>query len=71
MPFEYVPMSRPVVPTVLRQLAYQENMIVADPGADPDGWKSLEPVVVNGSLFKTVPVTATCRVSFLMITSVM
>ncbi|TFK94068.1 hypothetical protein K466DRAFT_477317 [Polyporus arcularius HHB13444] len=63
VPFKYVPLARPSAPTILRQLAYQQNTPVVEPLGDPAGWKTLEAVTVDGMLFKTVAVTAHCRLS--------
>lgn len=63
VPFKYVPLARPSAPTILRQLAYQQNTPVVGPFGDPAGWKTLEAVTVDGMLFKMVAVTAHCRVS--------
>ncbi len=62
MPLTYIPLARPSPPTILRQLAYQEDHPLVGPDGDPDGWKALELVKIEGFLFKTVRVQATCDV---------
>ncbi|EAU85673.2 hypothetical protein CC1G_10945 [Coprinopsis cinerea okayama7 len=61
--FGYVPSTRPEPPSLLRQLAYQENLPLPDPATDPEGWKTLRPVSVRGFMFKTRPVEARCTLS--------
>ncbi|RPD60021.1 hypothetical protein L226DRAFT_486562 [Lentinus tigrinus ALCF2SS1-7] len=63
VPFKYVPLARPGASTILRQLAYQQNSPVVGPDGDPGGWKTLEPAMVDGILFKTMFVTAKCLLS--------
>ena len=63
VPFNYIPLARPSPPTILRQLAYQQGQPLVGPEGDPDGWKTLDPVQVVGTLFKTVTVEAQCTVS--------
>ncbi|KAI0714275.1 hypothetical protein C8T65DRAFT_573497 [Cerioporus squamosus] len=63
VPFKYVPLARPSAPTILRQLAYQQNTPVVGSDGDPAGWKTLEPITVDGVLFKTMAVAAQCRLS--------
>lgn len=61
--FEYTPLLRPVQPSILRQIAALENHPLIGPDGDPEGWKTLEPVVLRGKVFSTRPVEATCIVS--------
>ena len=63
MPIQYVPLARPCAPTILRQLAYQQNSPIVGPSNDPDGWKTLETVIVDGMLFRSIRVSARCTVS--------
>ncbi|KAI0359923.1 hypothetical protein OH77DRAFT_1419286 [Trametes cingulata] len=60
VPLTYVPLARPSPPTVLRQLAYQEDHPLVGPDGDPDGWKVLGPVRFDGVLFKSVPIEVEC-----------
>ncbi|OJT03374.1 hypothetical protein TRAPUB_6043 [Trametes pubescens] len=62
VPLTYIPLARPSPPTILRQLAYQEDHPLVGPDGDPDGWKALELVKIEGFLFKTVRVQATCDI---------
>ncbi|KAI0833421.1 hypothetical protein BC628DRAFT_1414218 [Trametes gibbosa] len=62
VPLTYIPLARPSAPTIIRQLAYQEEHPLVGPDGDPDGWKALTPVVVPGVLFKTIPVEARCSI---------
>ncbi|KAI1797174.1 hypothetical protein LXA43DRAFT_877820 [Ganoderma leucocontextum] len=61
--FDYVPLARPSPPTILRQLAYQQDTAIVGPDDDPEGWKTLEPMKLNGRLFKKIPVEALCTLS--------
>ncbi|PIL35629.1 hypothetical protein GSI_02357 [Ganoderma sinense ZZ0214-1] len=63
VPFDYVPLARPSPPTILRQLAYQQDAEIVGPEGDPEGWKSFDPIKIEGVLFKKVPVKALCRLS--------
>ncbi|KAH9850287.1 hypothetical protein C2E23DRAFT_735463 [Lenzites betulinus] len=62
VPLTYIPLARPSAPTIIRQLAYQEEHPLVGPDGDPDGWKALDTVKVRGVLFKTIPVEAKCRI---------
>ncbi|KAJ6624071.1 hypothetical protein B0H10DRAFT_1785488 [Mycena sp. CBHHK59/15] len=61
--FAYVPATRPPPPSLLRQLAYQENSPLLGPDADPTGWEQLPPFTVRGVVFSTRPVEAVCNFS--------
>ncbi|KAI0368609.1 hypothetical protein BV20DRAFT_968964 [Pilatotrama ljubarskyi] len=61
VPLTYIPLARPSPPTILRQLAYQEDHPLVGPDGDPDGWKALGPISVDGVLFKTMSVEAECK----------
>lgn len=61
--FGYVPSSRPDTPSVLRQASYAQNLPLMGPDADPEGWRTYDPVVVRGVMFKTRPVQVACAVS--------
>lgn len=62
IPINYVPALRPAAPSLLRQLAYQQNTALLGPGSDPDGWHTLPTVVVKGRLGGKRDVTAQCTV---------
>lgn len=64
MPLNYVPLARPSPPTILRQLAYQQNASIIGPDGDPEGWKTYEPVKIEGVLFKKISVEALCTVRY-------
>jgi hypothetical protein len=59
----YVPCIRPEPPSPLRQLAYQEGSPIMGPDIDTDGWKTLESVSINGTVFNDRLVKAKCTVS--------
>ncbi|KAF8150704.1 hypothetical protein B0H34DRAFT_149037 [Crassisporium funariophilum] len=61
--FGYVPSSRPDPPSMLRQLAYQQFLPLPGPSSDPEGWKTVRPVAVRGTMFKTHRVDAKCTLS--------
>lgn len=61
--FGYVPSSRPELPSMLRQLAYQQNTPLPGPHYDPQGWKSLRPVPTRGVMYKSRRVEVQCTVS--------
>ena len=67
MPLNYVPLARPSPPTILRQLAYQQDASIIGPDGDPDGWKTYEPVKMEGVLFKKISVEAFCTVRYSML----
>lgn len=48
-----------------RRIAYQEHSPLVGPDGDPQGWRTLEPVTVVGSVFntRTVRVQYTVRPS--------
>jgi len=58
----YVSCTKPDPPTMLRQLAYQENSPLLGPEADPEGWKSM-PFQVRGTIFNARTVQANCILS--------
>lgn len=59
----YIILSKPGLPSLFRQLAYQENSPLLGPDADPEGWLTFDPVNLQGKIFKKRHVNATCRVS--------
>ncbi|KAK0433458.1 hypothetical protein EV421DRAFT_2023516 [Armillaria borealis] len=56
----YVPMIRPGPPTILCQLAYQENSPLPGPEVDPEGWQQLPPALLKGTVFKDQEVEIQC-----------
>ncbi|TBU33570.1 hypothetical protein BD311DRAFT_774613 [Dichomitus squalens] len=64
VPIVYVPLARPGPPTILRQLAYQQCITIPGPDVDPVGWKTSEPVKVEGTLFKTIQLEALCTLTY-------
>jgi hypothetical protein len=65
----YVALAKPGPPSLLRQLAYQENSPLAGPDVDPEGWKTLETVTIQGKIFDTRVVTVKCSVCSLDVLS--
>ncbi|OCH94826.1 hypothetical protein OBBRIDRAFT_788829 [Obba rivulosa] len=63
VPIMYIPQLRPCAPSILRQLAYQEQSPILGPERDSEGWRALHPVVIRGTLFKTRPVEVICTLS--------
>jgi hypothetical protein len=61
--FAYVPRTKPEQPTLLRQIAYRELSPLPGPESDPEGWKTLRPVVSRGLLLPNHPVNIQCTVS--------
>ncbi|KAK7437000.1 hypothetical protein VKT23_006714 [Stygiomarasmius scandens] len=61
--FVYIPAIRPDPPSLLRQLAYQENSPLAGPSVDPEGWLTLAPVKSHGTVFSSRTVEITCTLS--------
>ncbi|KAL5525677.1 hypothetical protein ACEPAG_7013 [Sanghuangporus baumii] len=58
--FGFAPRTRPPAPSLLRQLAYQDNRPLVGPNGDPDGWTVLPPILVRGKLFGVRMVEAIC-----------
>ncbi|KAK0193943.1 hypothetical protein F5146DRAFT_1033401 [Armillaria mellea] len=61
--FGYVPSSRPDTPSVLRQASYAQNLPLVGPDADPEGWRTYDPVAIRGVMFKSRPVQVACTIS--------
>ena len=62
--FNYVPLTRPTPPTILRQLAYQQDTEIVGPLGDLEGWKVFDPIKIEGILFKKLSVKALCTVRY-------
>ncbi|KAJ7485705.1 hypothetical protein FB451DRAFT_1230810 [Mycena latifolia] len=61
--FVYVPAVRPDPPSILRQLAYQENIPIPGPEIDRDGWYTCPMVNVTGIVFNIRRVEVKCVLS--------
>ncbi|KAK1219394.1 hypothetical protein PQX77_017919 [Marasmius sp. AFHP31] len=61
--FVYIPATRPSPPSNLRQLSYQELNPLFGPESDPDGWTTLPPVEIHGTLFNTRQTEVICHLS--------
>lgn len=60
---------RPPLFPPLRLISYREGTPLLGPDIDPEGWHALEPVQIEGMLFKVRPVNITCTVSICVIDS--
>jgi hypothetical protein len=45
-------------------MAYRENIPLFGPEADPEGWISLKPFVIRGTVFRSRSIVAKCTVSY-------
>ncbi|KAG7089397.1 hypothetical protein E1B28_011085 [Marasmius oreades] len=61
--FVYIPATRPAPPSPLRQLAYQDSSPIIGPETDPEGWNTLPPVKIQGSLFNARNIEVVCHLS--------
>ncbi|KDQ56976.1 hypothetical protein JAAARDRAFT_35575 [Jaapia argillacea MUCL 33604] len=61
--FGYTPCLVAPPPSPIRQIAYQENTALVGPEDDPAGWTTLAPLHLQGSIFNTRPLQASCTVS--------
>lgn len=61
--FGYVPSTRPDPLPMLKQLAYQQFLPLPGPLSDPEGWKTLRPVLLRGVTFRSRQADARCTVS--------
>ena len=59
----YLPEVTPAPSSSLRQLAYAENMGMAGPDVDPEGWHALPSVTVRGTIFRERSIKLHCTVS--------
>lgn len=59
----YIPGITPAPFSSLRQVAYENNMIVPRPDVDPSGWHTLPPVTVKGQLLANADVELHCTLS--------
>lgn len=60
--FVYVPALRPDPPSLLRQLAYQENTPIPGPEIDAEGWHTCPAVTVKGTVFNNRTAEVQCVV---------
>ncbi|KAJ7366255.1 hypothetical protein DFH08DRAFT_728184 [Mycena albidolilacea] len=58
--FVYVPALRPDPPSLLRQLAYQENTPIPGPEIDAEGWHTCPAVTVKGTVFNNRTAEVQC-----------
>ncbi|KAJ7275676.1 hypothetical protein C8J57DRAFT_1061952, partial [Mycena rebaudengoi] len=56
-------MRQPGPPSMLRQLAYQENSPLLGLDADPEGWKSLLSFSISGLLYSVLEVDVKCTLA--------
>lgn len=56
-------MLRPSAPPITRQLAYQTGGLLIDVEGDPQGWYTLPPVTIRGTVFSSRAVEFKCTVS--------
>ncbi|KAL4248690.1 hypothetical protein ABKN59_006343 [Abortiporus biennis] len=63
IPFIFTQRARPSQPSILRQISYLEQTPLVGPEGDPDGWKTLDSVQIQGTFFRTRPIEATCTLS--------
>ncbi|KAJ7494935.1 hypothetical protein FB451DRAFT_986832, partial [Mycena latifolia] len=61
--FGFFSMRQPGPPSMLRQLAYQENSPLLIPEADPEVWQSLPSFSNSGLLFSVLKLDVKCMVS--------
>lgn len=58
----YIPGTRPPPPSLLRQLAHQDNRPAPGPEIDPEGWHQLTPFTLHGTVFKARRADVQCLV---------
>ncbi|KAG5636658.1 hypothetical protein H0H81_007277 [Sphagnurus paluster] len=61
--FAYIPNIVPAPPSELRRLAYDQGLPIFSPEGDPEGWKVLPKIVVEGILFDTQQVKVECTLA--------
>ncbi|KAJ7244041.1 hypothetical protein C8J57DRAFT_1365286 [Mycena rebaudengoi] len=61
--FAYVAAIRPEPPSLLRQIAYQENSPIPGPEIDPEGWHSFPMTTLIGTVFNNRTVEVQCLLS--------
>ncbi|KAJ7782336.1 hypothetical protein DFH07DRAFT_320702 [Mycena maculata] len=60
--FGYFSMRQPGAPSMLRQLAYQENSPLLGPDVDPEGWHT-QPFSAKGTIFSSRMIDIKCMLS--------
>lgn len=63
MDFVYIPVKRPPPASPLRQVAYRNWTSLVGVEGDPEGWHTVEPVIIKGNLFGDHQVEVQCTVS--------
>ena len=58
-----MPRIKPDPPSALRRSAYQSETPIPGPHQDPEGWKTLPPILINGTVFSHRSVQIKCTVS--------
>ncbi|KAJ3795796.1 hypothetical protein GGU11DRAFT_746737 [Lentinula aff. detonsa] len=61
--FAYVPLSMPLPPSTLRQMAYRSGTGLIGPDRDRDGWKVAGPAKLAGTLFNVRKVGMECELA--------
>ncbi|OCH94663.1 hypothetical protein OBBRIDRAFT_789140 [Obba rivulosa] len=61
--FAYTPIICPEAPSLLRQISYLENTSLLGPEEDPEGWTTLMPVMIRGTIFHARELDVTCTLS--------
>lgn len=59
----YLSGGKPSPFSTLRQLAYESNTTIPGPDVDPQGWKTFQPTVMRGCIFKNRDTEVLCTVS--------
>lgn len=62
----YIPHIKPLPPSPLRQLAYDQRLPLVALDEDPQGWQSLPPHTFTGTLFGKQDVEVTYTVSAIL-----
>ncbi|KAE9405185.1 hypothetical protein BT96DRAFT_803068, partial [Gymnopus androsaceus JB14] len=60
----YIPATQPRQASVLRQQSYRDNTSILGPDADPNGWHTPGPFVVQGRIFDSKQVVITGSASY-------
>lgn len=63
--FAFTPFTYPDPFSEARQAAYRYNRRIPGPDEDPNGWVSLEPIEVRGTVFSARTIDAILKVSSL------
>ncbi|KAF7977287.1 hypothetical protein HWV62_4249 [Athelia sp. TMB] len=60
----YMPRIKPDPPSALRRSAYQNETRIPGPHQDPEGWKTLPSILINGTVFSHRSVQIKCTLSY-------